>query len=143
MKSYSLKSKIGCLNGAISAKLVRHSFHHGAPDFAGSLEAGYPFRLANGFFIEPQAQMVYLRVNLADASNLFADVQFDRGKYLAGRLGARFGRIAHFAEVAASTTWGSGSTFGGECSLSQAMRRRKVYGGELSMPGRWLASFGN
>jgi outer membrane autotransporter protein len=64
---------------------------HG-PGFGGSLEGGYPFHFAGGYFIEPQAQLVYQHVNLADTSDIDASVRFEDVDSLAGRIGARFGR---------------------------------------------------
>jgi len=64
---------------------------HG-PGFGGSLEGGYPFHFAGGYFIEPQAQLVYQHVDLSNASDIGASVRFDDVDSLAGRIGARFGR---------------------------------------------------
>ncbi|MBA2402594.1 MAG: autotransporter outer membrane beta-barrel domain-containing protein [Bradyrhizobium sp.] len=78
---------------------VNATAHRGIPTLrthgegvGASLEGGYPIKLPHGFFIEPQAQIVYQRVNLGAASDTFASVQFDNMESLAGRLGARFGR---------------------------------------------------
>ena len=78
---------------------VESSAHRGLPALltngggvAGSLEAGYPFRFAGGFFIEPQAQVVVQRINLAEASDVISTVKFDNVDSVAGRIGARFGR---------------------------------------------------
>jgi outer membrane autotransporter protein len=60
--------------------------------FGGSLEGGYPFHFAGGYFIEPQAQLVYQHVDLSDASDIGASVRFNDADSLAGRVGARFGR---------------------------------------------------
>jgi outer membrane autotransporter protein len=64
---------------------------HG-PGFGGSLEGGYPFHFAGGYFIEPQAQLVYQHVGLSNSSDIGASVRFDDVDSLAGRIGARFGR---------------------------------------------------
>jgi outer membrane autotransporter protein len=61
--------------------------------FAGSLQGGYPFRLGNGFFVEPQAQLIYQRIDLADTGDVAnTTVRFSNVDSLAGRIGARFGR---------------------------------------------------
>jgi outer membrane autotransporter protein len=43
--------------------------------FGGSLEGGYPFHFGNGYFIEPQAQLVYQHIDLADSSDIGASVR--------------------------------------------------------------------
>ena len=60
--------------------------------FAASLETGYPFKFAGGWFIEPQAQLVYQNININDANDIAAQVRFADVNSLAGRIGARFGR---------------------------------------------------
>lgn len=60
--------------------------------FAGSLEGGYPFKLGNGFFVEPQAQIVYQTISLGDARDIGALVRFSDVESLAGRIGLRVGR---------------------------------------------------
>ena len=37
---------------------------------AASLETGYPFKFAGGWFIEPQAQLVYQNININDANDI-------------------------------------------------------------------------
>ncbi|MCL2656710.1 MAG: autotransporter outer membrane beta-barrel domain-containing protein [Betaproteobacteria bacterium] len=59
---------------------------------AGSLEGGYPIKFENGYFIEPQAQLIYQRINFNDALDNGALVKFNDVQSLAGRIGARFGR---------------------------------------------------
>ena len=59
---------------------------------AASLEGGYPFDLGNNWLIEPQAQLVYQTVDLADFNDGFADVRYDDEDSLAGRIGARLAR---------------------------------------------------
>lgn len=71
----------------------------------GSLEVGYPFRLPSGFFIEPQAQVVYQRVFLDDAADSFADVRFRDVESMAGRIGARFGRTWALDGQRTMTAW--------------------------------------
>ena len=60
--------------------------------FAASLETGYPFKFAGGWFIEPQAQLVFQNININDANDIAAQVRFADVNSLAGRIGARFGR---------------------------------------------------
>ena len=60
--------------------------------FAASIETGYPFRFAGGWFIEPQAQLVYQNININDASDIAAQIRFADVDSLLGRIGARFGR---------------------------------------------------
>ena len=57
-----------------------------------SAEVGRPIRFANGYFIEPQAQAIYQLVNLGEASDGAATINFRNAESLAGRVGARFGR---------------------------------------------------
>jgi outer membrane autotransporter protein len=59
---------------------------------AASLEAGYPFKFANGFFIEPQAQLVYQNIHIDDANDIAARVRFADVDSVLARIGARFGR---------------------------------------------------
>lgn len=59
---------------------------------AGSVEGGYPIKLSRGFFIEPQAQITFQRIDLDDSSDSAALVKFANVDSLAGRIGARFGR---------------------------------------------------
>jgi len=60
--------------------------------YAASLEGGYPFRLQNGWLVEPQGQLIYGRLNLDDSSDAGGDVSFRDGDSLIGRLGVRIGR---------------------------------------------------
>jgi outer membrane autotransporter protein len=59
--------------------------------FAGSLEAGYPFRFYNGFFIEPQAQIVGQHIDIDTTSDAGGPIKFDEVNSLLTRVGARFG----------------------------------------------------
>ena len=60
--------------------------------YGASLETGYPFRSASGWFAEPQAQIVYQHIDLDNASDEVAKVKFKDADSLAGRLGTRLGR---------------------------------------------------
>ena len=64
----------------------------GAQGAAASIEAGYPFKFAGGYFIEPQVQLVYQNIHVNDASDIAAQVRFSNVESLATRVGARFGR---------------------------------------------------
>lgn len=66
-----------------------------------SLEAGWPFRLGDddndgydplGWRLEPQAQVVWQRVNIDDLVDSTARVRYDDGDSAVGRLGARLSR---------------------------------------------------
>jgi len=59
---------------------------------AVSLESGQPLRFVNGYFFEPQAQLIYQTIDFDNASDTKARVQFTKVDSLAGRIGARFGR---------------------------------------------------
>ncbi len=59
---------------------------------AASVEGGRPFRLAHGWFVEPQVQLIYQAIDLADAGDTKAQVTFSNVDSLAGRIGARLGR---------------------------------------------------
>lgn len=60
--------------------------------YAASLEGGYPFRLRNGWLVEPQGQLIYGKLNLDDSSDPGGNVSFRDGDSLVGRLGVRIGR---------------------------------------------------
>ncbi|SFS15161.1 outer membrane autotransporter barrel domain-containing protein [Dyella sp. OK004] len=60
--------------------------------FAASVEAGYPFQLRNQWTVEPQAQLIYQGVSVAQASDSAADVRFGNANSVAGRVGARVAR---------------------------------------------------
>lgn len=54
-----------------------------------SLEGGYPIALADGWTIEPQAQLIWQHLSLDDQQDRFSTVTFDADDALVGRLGAR------------------------------------------------------
>lgn len=64
----------------------------GAQGAAASIEAGYPFKFSGGYFIEPQAQIVYQNIHINDSSDVAAQIRFSNVDSLAARIGARFGR---------------------------------------------------
>jgi len=59
---------------------------------AGSVEVGKPFKFADGYFIEPQAQLIYQAINFNNAVDNAALVKFSNVDSLIGRIGARLGR---------------------------------------------------
>ncbi|MEV8699271.1 autotransporter outer membrane beta-barrel domain-containing protein [Mesorhizobium ciceri] len=61
----------------------------GGTGVTASLEGGYPIALAQGWTLEPQAQLVWQQLSLDDASDRFASVSFDTDGSVTGRLGAR------------------------------------------------------
>src|SRR5690606_17553631 len=78
---------------------ISSSANRGLPRFktealgvAASLEGGYPVPLGNGWFIEPQAQLVYQNIHIDDASDVAAQIRFTDADSLLGRIGARLGR---------------------------------------------------
>lgn len=56
---------------------------------AVSMEAGYPLRLSNRWYLEPQAQLVWQKITLDTASDPVSDVAFDSQHYWRTRLGMR------------------------------------------------------
>lgn len=54
-----------------------------------SLEGGYPTALAQGWTLEPQAQLVWQHLSLDDATDRFSSVSFDLDDQVSGRLGLR------------------------------------------------------
>ncbi|HVJ02212.1 MAG TPA: autotransporter-associated beta strand repeat-containing protein, partial [Sphingomonas sp.] len=59
---------------------------------AASLEAGVPLRLGGGLSLEPQAQIIYQKIDFDDASDPAAEVRFGDVNSLTGRIGLR---LAH------------------------------------------------
>jgi hypothetical protein len=80
---------------------------HGS-SFAASLEGGYPVRVWGNLVIEPQAQLVYQRLALADASDAASGVFFHNADSLPGRLGAEL-----------RNTWNPGWDFGAMAGLTR------------------------
>ncbi len=54
-----------------------------------SAEAGYPITVSAQWVVEPQAQVIYQKVNLDDQNDGISTVAFDSQDYWTGRLGAR------------------------------------------------------
>jgi len=59
---------------------------------ATSLEGGFPFHLGAGVVLEPQAQLVYQRLDIANAQDIAAPVRFRNDDFLSGRVGARLAK---------------------------------------------------
>jgi outer membrane autotransporter protein len=66
------------------AGLTSHGLGH-----ALSLETGYPIALENRWRVEPQAQLIYQRIGLADGADPAAQVRFGNAQSLLGRVGVR------------------------------------------------------
>lgn len=61
----------------------------GGGSFAASVEGGYPFFLGNGWTVEPQAQLIWQRVDLDDTRDAFSTIDHGVTDGFIGRLGAR------------------------------------------------------
>ena len=75
-----------------SANRSLPTFKTSGQGIASSIEGGYPFKLPGGYFIEPQAQLIFQNIHINDANDIAAQIRFTDVDSLAGRLGARFGR---------------------------------------------------
>ena len=91
---------------------INSTANRGLPTFktqgqglAASLETGYPFKFAGGWFIEPQAQLVFQNININDANDIVSQVRFADVNSLAGRIGARFGRTWMDDSFRTITAW--------------------------------------
>jgi outer membrane autotransporter protein len=54
-----------------------------------SLEAGYPFPVANNWVVEPQAQIIHQRIELDSQNDGISNVELDSDPSWTGRMGAR------------------------------------------------------
>ncbi|WP_411962622.1 autotransporter outer membrane beta-barrel domain-containing protein [Mesorhizobium sp. CO1-1-11] len=61
----------------------------GGTGVTASLEGGYPIALAQGWTLEPQAQLIWQHLSLDDAKDRFSSVSFDSDGSVTGRIGAR------------------------------------------------------
>ncbi|QKD19910.1 autotransporter outer membrane beta-barrel domain-containing protein [Mesorhizobium sp. NZP2077] len=61
----------------------------GGTGVTASLEGGYPIALAQGWTLEPQAQLVWQHLSLDDTNDRFSSISFDTDSSVTGRLGAR------------------------------------------------------
>ena len=59
-----------------SANCGSAAFKTVAKGAAASIEGGYPFKFAGGYFIEPQAQLVYQNIHVNDANDIAAQIRF-------------------------------------------------------------------
>lgn len=73
--------------------------------FAGSIEAGYPFHLGEGWSLEPQAQLIYQIASINDAADDFGTVSFDDSSAAYGRVGVRLAKDWETADHRAISTW--------------------------------------
>ncbi|WP_102301463.1 autotransporter outer membrane beta-barrel domain-containing protein [Dyella sp. AD56] len=63
-----------------------------------SAEGGYPFAFGNGWSLEPQSQLIYQSLHLANAYDSAASVQFRDSDSLAGRIGGRASRTWQWSQ---------------------------------------------
>lgn len=64
-----------------------------ANGWTASLESGYPFELAHDIKLEPQAQLMYMKLNMSDFVDADGNkVRYDNDNQILGRLGARLDR---------------------------------------------------
>ncbi|MBZ9697196.1 MULTISPECIES: autotransporter outer membrane beta-barrel domain-containing protein [unclassified Mesorhizobium] len=61
----------------------------GGTGVTASLEGGYLIALAQGWTLEPQAQLIWQHLSLDDAKDRFSSVSFDSEGSVTGRIGAR------------------------------------------------------
>ncbi|MEJ5902446.1 autotransporter outer membrane beta-barrel domain-containing protein [[Ochrobactrum] teleogrylli] len=54
-----------------------------------SLESGYPFALGGGWKLEPQAQIIWQRVDFDDTYDQYSSIDYDASNSWTGRLGLR------------------------------------------------------
>lgn len=59
---------------------------------AVSAETGAPFVIADGWTIEPQAQLIWQRIDFDDSSDQFSEISHESFDSVTGRLGARLER---------------------------------------------------
>ncbi len=80
--------------------------------FAASIETGLPFVIAEGWAIEPQAQLIWQDIDFDDSSDRFSAIFHDNFDSWTGRLGARLERSkgALLAHVGANLWHGFAAT---------------------------------
>ena len=64
------------------------TFKTSGQNIAASVEAAYPFAMAHGFSVEPQAQVVYQHLSLDGGADAFGRIDFADSDTLYGRLSA-------------------------------------------------------
>ena len=72
---------------------------------AGSLEAGYPFKLGGGWTLEPQAQIITQAASIDVSSDDFGVISFDNSVTIDGRLGLRLAKDWETEDDRVLTTW--------------------------------------
>ncbi|CAJ0856981.1 hypothetical protein R20233_00457 [Ralstonia sp. LMG 32965] len=73
--------------------------------YALSLETGYPIALENRWRFEPQAQLIYQSIGLADGTDPAAQVRFGNAQSLLGRVGVRVAKDWGDAPERPRSTW--------------------------------------
>ncbi|MEK1891549.1 MAG: autotransporter outer membrane beta-barrel domain-containing protein, partial [Phyllobacterium sp.] len=81
-------AKYGWLNGTSQSNRGIESDVDGT-SLAASAETGLPFTIAKGWTIEPQAQLIWQRIDFDDTHDPFSDITHDSYDAFTGRLGAR------------------------------------------------------
>ncbi|MDB6141923.1 MAG: autotransporter outer rane beta-barrel protein [Pseudomonas sp.] len=72
---------------------------------AASLEAGFPFDVGHAVVIEPQAQVIYQHIGMANSHDVLADVSFGSVDSLQARVGVRAAKTWTKAEQTPITAW--------------------------------------
>jgi len=81
-------AKYGWLNGTSRSNRGIESDVDGT-SFAMSAETGLPFAIAEGWTIEPQAQIIWQRIDFDDTSDRFSKISNEAFDSFTGRIGAR------------------------------------------------------
>lgn len=81
-----------------------------------SLEVGRAFHLADGWRVEPQAQLVLQTIRMGDFNDGAADIDFDTSNSVTGRIGARLARSWNADDTDGTfqrsyTVWGRASVW--------------------------------
>lgn len=109
-----------------------------------SLEAGYPFRLGNGWTLEPQAQLVYQHIALDGGADSFGFVDYEDSDTAQGRIGARVARTFDLSEdngARSVTLWGRASLWhdfdGTARTRFSSLQNLNAEAFEASLGGTW------
>lgn len=70
-----------------------------------SVEGGYAFPMSNGWNLEPQAQLIYQRVNLDDGRDQYGRTDLDTTHAVYGRVGARLSKRLELENGRQVDTW--------------------------------------
>jgi outer membrane autotransporter protein len=81
-------AKYGWLNGSSQSNRGIGADLQGT-SIAASIETGLPFTFADGWTIEPEAQLIWQRINFDDSRDPFSTISHDSFDSVTGRLGAR------------------------------------------------------